>query len=183
LQAVLELARHEYVELFVVRIDLHFSQRFDLPDIAITNQPVCSFFKKLKEKLKAKEDAARLQTGRANLFGLRYVWAREIGPESGVPHYHLMLVFNQNAIRSLGDFSNPNAPGLYRLCQEAWADAIGLDFDLASGLVSSSPSGQWLLRRDDTAVFDDVFRACSYLCKARSKIFELGFHGFGFSRR
>lgn len=175
-------AMNEYSRLYVVRLDLRFRAGDDLPDIARTNIPIKSFLASLKAKLDHK-DLIKLKTrGRFNPHGMRYAWAREIGPDSQRPHYHLLLILNGDAYRALGNYRDPEQPGLYRSCQQAWASAIGQPFDLADGLVSVVPNGQWNLNRIDQEVFRDAFFAASYLCKARSKVFELGFHGFGGSR-
>lgn len=181
LHAVFERARANHSRVFVSRIDLHFSQRFDLPDIAVTNLAIQRFFANLRYRLDRKDDMARAEKGRVNPHDMRFAWAREIGPESGVPHYHVVLLLNGDAYRSVGDYSDPEAPGLYQRLQDAWASAIGLDFDLAHGLVSVAPNSQWLLHRGDDHNYAQAFYACSYLCKAESKMFELGFHGFGTS--
>ena len=113
---------------------------------------------------------------------MRYAWAREIGPYSQRPHYHLVLILNRSAFKSLGNYSDPGAPGLYRTCLEAWASAIHQPYDLAEGLVSVVSDGQWHLNRIDQGPYREAFFAASYLCKARSKVFELGVHGFSCSR-
>ncbi|MEH6801332.1 MAG: inovirus Gp2 family protein [Halopseudomonas sabulinigri] len=182
LHAAFELALANHSRIFVVRFDLHFSQHFDLPDIAVTNIAIQKFCNNLRYRLDRKDDMTRVERGRVNPHDMRFAWAREIGPDSGLPHYHVALLLNGDAYRSIGDYSDPEAPGLYRRLQEAWASAIRLDFDLAHGLVSVVPNGQWMLHRGDDYALANAFYACSYLCKAETKVFELGFHCFGTSR-
>lgn len=175
-------AMNEYSRLYVVRLDLRFRAGDELPDIARTNLPIKKFLDSLKAKLKHKDMMTLRRTGRKNDHGMRYAWAREIGSDSQRPHYHLVLILNGDAYRSLGNYRDAEQPGLYKRCQEAWASAIGQPFDLADGLVSVAPNGQWSLNRLDQMVFCDAFYSASYLCKARSKVFELGFHAFDCSR-
>lgn len=175
-------AMNQYSRSHVVRLDLHFSANDELPDIAKTNIPIERFLASLKAKLDHKDRVTRRKTGRVNHHGLRYAWAREIGPESQRPHYHLLLILNGNAYRSIGNYADVETPGLYKLCHEAWASAISQPYDLAYGLVGVVQNGQWSLDRMNREVFADALYAASYLCKARSKVFELGFHGFGCSR-
>lgn len=177
---MVETNRHR--RLFVVRLDLRFSARFELPDMAVTNQPLQRFVEFLKYQLNAKDARTLRAKGRLNPHGMSYAWAREVGPESYGPHYHLLLMFNGDSYRTVGNYSNPEAPGLYQRLQEAWSYAIQLDFDLAHGLVSVVPNGQWMLNKTDGAAFAEIFHAASYLCKAGSKVFQLGFHCFGTSR-
>lgn len=176
-------AARQYSRLYVVRLDLRFRAGDDLPDIARTNIPIRKFLGSLKARLKHKDAMTLKRTGRENKHGMRYAWAREIGSDSQRPHYHLLLILNGDAYRSLGNYRDPEQPGLYRRCQEAWASAIGQPFDLADGLVSVVPNGQWNLNHRTQEAFRDAFFAASYLCKARSKVFELGFHGFDSSRK
>ena len=172
----------QHSRTFAVRVDLRFSRKLDVPDIARTNKPITSFLRSLESKLNHRDLMTRKNKGRCNPHGMRYAWAREIGADSGVPHYHLILFFNGDAYRSLGNYSDPEKPSLYRKMQEAWANAIGIPFDLADGLVSLPDRGQWMLRRGDHDMAAQVFYAASYLCKASSKVYELGFHGFDCSR-
>lgn len=175
-------ALNQYSSHYVVRLDLHFSRREDLPDDARTNAPIERFLASLRAKLDWRDDAIRKVHGRVNLHGLRYAWAREVGPESQRPHYHVVLILNRSAFQSLGNYADPGAPGLYKICLSAWASAIWQPYDLADGLVSVVNGGQWHLNRQDPAPYREAFLAASYLCKARSKVYELGFHGFGCSR-
>ena len=175
-------AMNDYSRLYVVRLDLRFRKGDELPDIARTNIPIRNFMASLRAKLKNKEDVTLRRRGRVNSHGLRYAWAREVGLDSQRPHYHVVLILNGDAYRSIGNYQDPEMPGLYKMCQEAWASAIGQPFDLADGLVSVVQNGQWHLNRTDQVVFRDAFYAASYLCKARSKVFELGFHAYDNSR-
>tara|TARA_R110000868_G_C10753214_1_gene753355 strand:+ start:196 stop:855 length:660 start_codon:yes stop_codon:yes gene_type:complete len=182
LRSLFGAALSQYSTLYVVRLDLHFSKGEELPDEARTNAPIERFLASLKAKLDWRDSVIRKTDGRVNRHGMRYAWAREIGPESQRPHYHLLLILNESAFRSLGNYADPTVPGLYTTCLEAWASAIWQPYDLAYGLVSIVDNGQWFLDRENQAVFGEAFFAASYLCKARSKVFELGFHGFGCSR-
>ncbi|PHR17756.1 MAG: transposase [Sphingopyxis sp.] len=182
LHGLFAAALNQYSSLYVVRLDLHFSNREELPDDACTNAPIERFLASLKAKLDWRDASIRKQHGRVNRHGMRYAWAREIGPESQRPHYHLVLILNKSAFQSLGNYSDPSAPGLYRICFEAWASAIHQPYDLAEGLVSVVSDGQWHLNRIDQGPYREALFAASYLCKARSKVFELGFHCFGCSR-
>ncbi|MBL4833953.1 MAG: inovirus Gp2 family protein [Pseudomonas sp.] len=183
LHRVFGAALNQYSSLYVVRLDLHFSRCDDLPDDARTNVPIERFFSSLRAKLDWRDDSIRRAHGRVNRHGMRYAWAREMGPESQRPHYHVVLILNRSAFQRLGNYADPNVPGLYKMCLEAWASAIYQPRDLAKGLVSVVDGGQWHLNRVGQAPYREAFFASSYLCKARSKVYELGFHGFNCSRK
>lgn len=182
LHRVFARALDQYSSLYVVRLDLRYSKREELPDHAHTNEPIARFVDSLKAKLDWRDESIRNSHGRVNCHGMRYAWAREIGPYSQRPHYHLVLILNRSAFQSLGNYADPSAPGLYRTCLEAWASAIHQPYDLAEGLVSVVNGGQWHLNRIDQEPYREAFFAASYLCKAHSKVFELGVHGFSCSR-
>lgn len=183
LHGVFVRAIESHQRLFMVRIDLRYSLRFDLAPDADTNGPVIRFIHSLTSQLNHKENKRRKQGLKVNRHDMRCAWAREIGEESGVPHYHMVLIFNGSAYRSLGNYSDPEAPGLYQLMHRAWARATGVPEDLAGGLVSLPSNGHWYVKRSEQDFVKDAFHASSYLCKAATKRFELGVHCFGCSRR
>ena len=183
LHRVLADALNAHRRLFVVRIDLRYSLSRPLPSDALTNEPIQKFLASLKAKLDYKDLSRRQDTGRVNEHDMRYAWALEVGSQSARPHYHVVLMFNGDAYRSLGDYSNPGAEGLYRRILEAWAGVIGLSVEDAQGLVSVCRGGQWKLDHVDQSAYKDAFFACSYLCKAATKPFGRMVSCFGASRR
>ena len=65
---------------------------------------------------------------------------------------------------------------------EAWASALGMPVDATEGLVHFPNDSSYLLRRDEPDSWRDFFWRASYLCKAETKQYGHGHHGYGFSR-
>ncbi|MDL2198154.1 inovirus Gp2 family protein [Halopseudomonas aestusnigri] len=166
---------------FVLRVDLRYSQNHALPHDINTNAPLQRFLASLQAKLDHKDRQRYQQTGRVNAHGMRYVWAREIGVSSGIPHYHLALFFNGDAYRSHGNYNDLHAPALCNRIRAAWASALRLPIEVAARLVSFPPNGSWRIERKAETCFA-AFKACSYLCKAATKPFGQGAHCFGSSQ-
>jgi len=173
----------ECPRVFALRIDLRYSRCEEVPDDAITNSVMERFISNLRYRLDSNYDYVKARDGKANKHHLRYVWAREVGGESGRPHYHVLLLLNGDAYRSVGDHTNPDAACLYNRIREAWASAIGLDYQAVAGLASLPPGrSSWMLKQSDDQALKDLFYAASYLCKAATKKFGLGMHGFSSNR-
>lgn len=68
-----------------------------------------------------------------------------------------------------------------RVC-EAWASALRLSVERAKALVHFPEHPSYELRRDDPESIDSFFQRASYLCKAESKQYGYGHHGYGVSR-
>ncbi|MBX9899604.1 MAG: inovirus Gp2 family protein, partial [Burkholderiaceae bacterium] len=89
---------------------------------------------------------------------------------------------NYDAFCSLGKFSLGRSNMFNRL-QEAWATALGLPVEAVFGLVHVPPNAYYHIYRDNFASISEFFYRSSYLCKAATKSFVNGCHGFGASRR
>ncbi|WP_439590338.1 YagK/YfjJ domain-containing protein [Hydrogenophaga sp.] len=66
--------------------------------------------------------------------------------------------------------------------QEAWASALGLPLELTKGLVHFPENAVYRFDPESPPEAAAFFRRASYLCKATTKQFGLGHHGFGASR-
>lgn len=179
----ISLAQAESSRVFAVRLDLRFSDNLGLIDNTMENEVIRKFIESLKAKLDWRDRQTLKNKGRVNSHRLRYVWARETGPKSGNLHYHLVLLLNGDAYRSIGDFSDSGVRCLYSRVREAWASAIGLSYERATGLVTVPSKASWMLHRDDFPTLNNFIHAASYLCKTETKQFGSGVHGFGVSRR
>ena len=172
---------HSHPRGFAVRVDLRFGQHLSLPQDVHTNAPVQRFLASLKAILDHKDQQRYQQTGRVNAHGMRYAWAREVGRRGGMPHYHLVLFFNGDAYRGLGNYADPQAPALCNRIRQAWASALGLPVGVVGGLVSFPPGGSWHIDRNHLTCVA-AFKACSYLCKVATKPFGQGISCFGTSQ-
>ena len=116
---------------------------------------------------------------------VRYVWAREVGKghrgQHGRPHYHMAVLLNYDAYCALGRFS-PGRDNMFNRLQDAWASALGLPLDAVVGLVEIPANPYYCIHRDDSESIAQFFHRASYLCKAATKEFGNGGHGFGASR-
>jgi hypothetical protein len=112
---------------------------------------------------------------------VRYVWAREIG-YLGKPHYHVLILLNRDAFTALGKFEL-GRENIFNRLVEAWASALRLTLDECNGLVHIPDNPTYQLDRDDERELQELFFRASYLCKAATKVYGDGQHGFGCSWR
>ncbi|AOX99694.1 hypothetical protein BJP62_04020 [Jeongeupia sp. USM3] len=90
-------------------------------------------------------------------------------------------MLNEDAFCALGQFELGRDNMFNRLC-EAWGSALGIPVEAAAGLVEVPQNPCYHLHRDGMVGVDDFFYRTSYLCKAATKVFGDGVHGFGASR-
>lgn len=178
LEQVLDLSLSNYGRVFAFRFDL----RFPLGMHSGWNDEQCidRFVASFKAKIKHNRMQAVLNNGQAHDSKVRYVWCREVG-KHGLPHYHFVMLLNNDAFSSLGTFEYGRS-NIFNRLHEAWASALRLDEDKVKGLVEFPSDARYLLRRDDPATSEAFFYRCSYLCKSATKEYGDGRHNFGFSR-
>lgn len=173
-------ALDEYSRVFAFRFDLRFPAAIDLPDYLYTNEVINRFLESFKAKIKHN----RLKAGASGKYihdsKVRYVWAREIG-YFGKPHYHFLILLNRDAFTALGKFEL-GRENIFNRLVEAWASALRLSVDEVSGLVHIPDNPAYHLHRDDEREQRELFFRASYLCKAATKVYGDGQHGFGYSR-
>ncbi|MNJ21300.1 hypothetical protein D3C77_156480 [compost metagenome] len=171
-------ALDEYSRVFAFRFDLRFPAAVDLPDY--TNKVTDRFLESFKAKIKHN----RLKAGSSGKYihdtKVRYVWTREIGC-LGRPHYHFLILLNRDAFHRLGKFES-GRDNIFNRLVEAWASALRLSVDEVSGLVHIPDNPTYHLHRDDELGQQELFYRASYLCKAATKVYGDGQHGFGYSR-
>jgi hypothetical protein len=171
-----------YSKVFAVRVDLRFPQYYAPYDAeTFSNEYLHHFIRALRCRLQHYK-AGKQQAGqRVHNLKFEYVWAREYGPSSDRPHFHLLLLFNGNAFNSLGHFSN-NHESLYNRIGESWGESLGIHVAEGCKFCHFPEIGQYLI---DSKNFDQVaqlFHRASYLAKVETKNFHDGFHVFGGSR-
>lgn len=184
---VIRAAHAEYPRLFAVRVDLRFPGWFDQPEVYRDNACLKRFFHRLQWEL----DTAGMKYSTC----LHYLWAREQA-SSDRPHYHLILMVNHDAIRSLGIYHSSSEgdydrSNLYHRIARAWAYALSILHNASfQGLVHVAKD-PWthkatelrILPSDDGRALQQLFYCASYLCKFYSKRFGEGANCFGSSRR
>lgn len=70
--------------------------------------------------------------------------------------------------------------------QEAWASALKCEFEQVKGLVEIPKNAEYRVDRNvrpgNVDQLPELFYRASYLCKAATKRYGDGAHGFGYSR-
>lgn len=177
---VTRLALLTHPRTFAFRVDLRFPAG-QLIDDAQTNKPLERFFASLRAKIRHNRKSRVEEAGYAHNTAVSYFWCREIGEASGVPHYHLAILLNNDAFFKLGKFKI-GKKNLYNILVEAWSSALRLPVEDVDGLVHIPKNHAYKLTSDDRDAFNDFFCRVSYLCKAETKRFGDGVHSFGTSR-
>lgn len=184
LHCTIERSLRQYSRVFAFRVDLRLPLGVELPDYVYTNEVISRFLESFKAKIELDRQRARTRHRYAHDSRVRYVWARE---ESGGerPHYHLLILLNGDAYYSLGRMRS-DASNMIKRLHEAWGSALGLFVDLLDGLVEIPDNAVYRISRDirtgQEDKLPDLFRRASYLCKAATKNYGDGQHGFGCSR-
>ncbi len=181
LKQTIDRALAQYRRVFAFRADLRLPTGLLLRADALSNEIMSRFIASFKAKIEHNRRRALAVDKYAHECVVRYVWAREIG-EYGRPHYHLLILLNNDAYCALGKFTSKASNTFHRL-EEAWASALGLSVADVNGLVHIPDNPTYKLRRDDQQGMNDLFHRASYLCKAATKSYGSWQHGFGCSRR
>lgn len=169
-------------KVFAVRVDLRFPQYYNpWGEEALSNEHLHVYIKTLRGKFRRRKNRMQKAGQRTHDMVFEYVWAREYGPMSNRPHYHLLLLFNGHAFNTLGHFSNEHE-SLFNYIGESWGAALGIHVAEGRKFTHFPEAGQyWIASRSSDQVAM-VFRRASYLAKVASKNFHDGYHVFGASR-
>ncbi|HFI2159450.1 TPA: inovirus Gp2 family protein [Pseudomonas aeruginosa] len=182
LHYTIERSLKQYSRVFAFRVDLRLPLNVELPDYAYSNKVISRFLESFKAKIEHDRQRARTRHRYAHGSRVRYVWAREESMGER-PHYHLLILLNGDAYFTVGRKTSSEQNIFHRL-QEAWASALGLSVEEVSGLVEIPRAAGYLVSRaaSDHGELADLFHRASYLCKAATKSYGDGKHGFGYSR-
>lgn len=180
LEEVINYALGESNRVFAFRVELRFPAGTAWEYAEADNRVITRFIESFKAKIRHNRQCAKQLTPHTHDSAVRYVWAREIGEEGSV-HYHVLILLNGHAYYSLGDFTL-GRDNNYNRVNEAWASALGLYVSQLSGLVHFPVNPVYRVERNDQLEINNLFYRASYLCKADTKYFGNGVHGFGASR-
>jgi len=180
LKRTIDNALEQYPRSLGFRVDLRLPVGLDLPDFAYTNQVISKFIESFKAKIEHNRLMARVRSRYVHGCRVRYVWARE-EVAMGRPHYHLVILVNRDAFNYLGKLQSDNQNMISRM-EEAWASALGLSLDQVEGLVEIPENAMYRMDCRNSECRLDLFHRASYLCKAVTKNYGDGQHGFGCSR-
>lgn len=182
LHYTIERSLRQYARVFAFRVDLRLPLGVELPDYVYTNEVISRFLESFKAKIEHDRQRARTRHQYAHDSKVRYVWAREES-RGERPHYHLLILLNGDAYFTVGRKTSSEQNIFHRL-QQAWASALGLSVEEVNGLVEIPRAAGYLVSRaaGNHGELADLFHRASYLCKAATKSYGDGQHGFGCSR-
>ncbi len=180
LNDVLEKSLGQYGRVFAFRFDLHLPSGIEARPDSFCNSVVSRFIESLKAKIRHNREAAKENGMLVHDTKVRYFWVREVGALGRV-HYHFTVLLNGHAFNWLGRFQSSGGNMANRIW-EAWASALGETIERAKPLVHFPENPSYMLFRDDPLSVGRFFERASYLCKARTKQYGFGHHGYGASR-
>jgi hypothetical protein len=171
----------DHARTFAMRFDLRYPGLMPA-GIDLSNRAISTFFEVLKDVIQIDREGASQRNGFAHSTRVRYAWAREYG-QDGKPHYHCLLLLNRDAYHTVGRFDSAQQ-NMFKRIFTSWANTLGLAETSAeaAGLVHIPASAVWHLDRGNVRELEDIFFRASYLCKAATKCFGDGQHGFECSR-
>lgn len=168
--------------IFAVRVDLNFpTYYYSAGQAVLSNEYLQVFIKTLRRRLKKYSDQKKRLLQRVHNVGFEYVWARERGPVSGKPHFHLLLLLNGHSFNTLGSFSDLHESLYNRIC-ESWAEALGIHVSEGRKYAFFAEGAQYMLHSNKPDLLATLFHRASYLAKVSTKDFHGGYHVFGSSR-
>lgn len=186
MQEVIDYAMDDYTSITVVRVDLHYPPILEDTVCCFPNlEPgaISRFIDSLKEILKNSERRRRRNGTRVHPNTLRSLWAKEYS-QSGKCHFHVCLIFNEQAYKHLGDDKVDTS--LRMMITRAWYSALGMDVEDYHGLVHFPESCRYILDQnspDYIYEYGMLFIRLDYLTKLESKNYEEGERNFGGSRK
>lgn len=173
------LARHH--RICAIRFDLRLPEdKSTHPTDALTNNVIQRFYASYKKKIQIDRIRAKSINNRAHGSDVLYAWAREIASQEQ-QHYHGIVFLNYDAYNSLGTFELGRRNNYNRLV-ESWASALKIPIEKAAGLVHIPKNATYRVDIDDRESQKRFFRRASYICKAATKQYGNGQHGFNCSR-
>lgn len=170
----------QYSRVFAFRFDLRFPQGMPIAEEMFANQVIERFIASFKAKIKHNRYLAQQENPYAHDSTVRFVWAREKDCSES-PHYHMAILLNYDAFCSLGRFE-VGRDNIFNRLNEAWASALRLPVEWINGLVHIPDNHAYVMHRNDVESQAKFFYRASYLCKAATKSYGDGVHGFGASR-
>jgi hypothetical protein len=180
LNAVIGSALSDYGKVFAFRFDLRLPHAVQADAGAFENSVVSRFVESLKAKIRHNRMQAKASGALVHDSKVRYFWVREVGV-CGRVHFHFAVLVNGHAYNWLGNYQS-SRDNMSNRIREAWASALRVSLDEARPLVHFPENPSYIIFRDDQVSIAEFFRRASYLCKADTKCYGAGHHGYGASR-
>lgn len=179
----------QHNRILAIRTDTRFAQSYvpGEPDLPICfqrddAQAITRFFESLKSQLRADHHRSKRP---GNPTFPSYGWCRE-RDASVHPHYHLMLLFNADVYRYLGNYQELNAKNMATRIQKAWCSAVGLAHEDYATSTEFPPNAVYRFSifdaLDRNPVYWDFLIRLAYLAKTRTKDVHSGYRNFGTSQ-
>ena len=169
-----------------LRVDLHLPEYDGLQCAATDSQVISRSMASLRSQLTAQWHR-KCQSGvRIHWTDLRYVWAREFDWFGIKPHYHVVLLLNNDAYNAPGNYQS-DGTNLATMIMAAWYRALKITIpanpkDRSLVKFPKNPC-YWLNANSDNV--EDEFAALMfrvrYMAKVRSKHHDDGYRLFGCS--
>ncbi|WP_086982411.1 inovirus Gp2 family protein [Vibrio aphrogenes] len=183
--STLDMALGCYSRIFCVRVDLRLPTDFECYQL---NDCMKRFIASLDAQIKSYSVRKLNQGIRVRDNKIRYVWSRERN-DSEKDHFHLVLVFNNDVFRSIGNLNDLNEEHLCSKIINAWVSALGVKLDDFNGylsvkkLVHFPENCTYVIKRDDIRSYQKAFYRFSYLAKMETKVMDHGVRSFGASKK
>lgn len=176
IEGTLGLSLAQFNRVCVLRFDLRFPESSQYSDPRAISRFIDSFKAHLKswDRRRASEHP----------IGFGYVWCREQDTAQNW-HYHLMFLFNKDAVFGFGRAIS-GSDNIYSRLLSAWASAIGIPAEQATGLVHVCENGVYWLDKNSVEFplqYQAVMERCSYLAKSATKDINDGYRNIGASQR
>ncbi|WP_431223351.1 inovirus Gp2 family protein [Serratia sp. L9] len=179
----------QHNRILAIRTDPRFAQSHvpgepDLPICFQRDDPqaITRFFDSLKSQLRADHKRSR-RAGNPALPS--YGWCRERDTSVHL-HYHLMLLFNEDVYRFLGNYNDRDADNMATRIQKAWCSAIALDYPDYATLAEFPDNPVYRFSKFDALDRNPVYWSflirLAYLAKTRTKDAHSGYRNFGISQ-
>lgn len=181
LHDVVSMSLKDYSRVFAFRFDLRFPEHMQADSVESCNSVVSRFIESFKAKIRHNRQSLAKNGVLYHDTKVRFFWVREVGDCARV-HYHFVVLLNGHAFNCLGSYSAVEGNISSRIC-EAWASALGEAVEQVKPLVHFPKMPAYCLQRKDPESISRFFYRASYLCKAQTKQYGHGHHGYGASRK
>ncbi|WP_170889251.1 inovirus-type Gp2 protein [Vibrio sp. B1-2] len=166
LNSVIESITNQYKRVLYIRFDLKFPKEFNYSDKVISE-----LFTKLKKRLLNKQYSQK---------HAHYFWVREKN-NSINPHYHCALFLDYNKTHKTGFPAGKKAGGIMGLVNQLWCEILNTDNTNLVYLCDSNLKYKFIDRSNPESK-KLIFEHCAYLCKVRTKNFNLSGKNIGSSQ-
>ena len=175
----MQRALDQYSRVCMIRFDLHVPTNCSAVALS-SNILMSKFIASFRAKVMHSQAQSRKDGNRVHHTEVRFLWARELSNSERV-HYHVAILLNNDAYRSIGKFNLKN-DNMYARIHESWGSALMLHPADIQGLIHIPINPTYMIHREDDHSFQDAFFRASYLCKMKTKDYGQGLHTFGCSR-